>query len=113
MGQFTRTADLIYDAVQPVAGLLTNGKVLIAGGWLEPNDNFPDSRTELYDPATGTFSANTNMTDGLESGAATLLPDGSVFIDGASEWHAGATSLCCRGTPRNGLHKTSTKHRGG
>jgi hypothetical protein len=38
------------------------------------------------------------MTDGLESGAATLLSEGSVFIAGAAEWHAETTLFCCRGT---------------
>ncbi len=96
-GLFTRTVDLLSDAAGPAAVLLTNGKVLIAGGYTDPQDDLPDSRAELYDPVAGVFTPTGYMTDGLESGAATLLSEGSVFIAGAADWHAGATSSCCRG----------------
>lgn len=59
------------------ATLLSNGKVLIAGGesWL----NFSGTAVataELYDPATGTFSATGNMMRARVGHTATLLNDG-------------------------------------
>jgi hypothetical protein len=56
------------------ATLLRDGRVLIAGG------NF-DSSTELYDPATGTFTPTGSMTINQEH-VATLLSDGRVLVAG-------------------------------
>jgi hypothetical protein len=66
------------------ATLLANGKVLIAGGVISAAQ---DSRgtlatAELYDPATGAFSATGSMTAARRSQSATLLPDGRVLIAG-------------------------------
>jgi hypothetical protein len=61
------------------ATLLPDGEVLIAGGQL-PGGN-GSVGTDLYDPATGTFSAG-SMTIGRHMHTATLLPDGTVLIAG-------------------------------
>jgi len=53
---------------------LSNGKVLIAGG--------DGASAELYDSATGSFSATGLMTDGREDPTATLLPNGKVLVLG-------------------------------
>jgi hypothetical protein len=61
--------------------LLANGEVLIAGG--DYGDGDGASRiAELYDPATGVFTATGNMTVGREEDTATLLPDGTVLFAG-------------------------------
>jgi hypothetical protein len=66
------------------ATLMTNEKVLIAGG--EPayydTGDFPLSRAELYDASTGTFTATSSMRAAREGHAATLLPDGTILITG-------------------------------
>lgn len=72
------------------ATLLTNGKVLAAGGnptYVDTGD-FPLSRAELYDPSTGTFTATSFMNFTRQYHAATLLPDGTVLISGggADNW---------------------------
>ncbi len=51
--------------------LLDNGKVLVAGG--------PDNTTELYDPATQSFSAGPSMTSG-GGNRALRLPNGKVLV---------------------------------
>jgi len=64
------------------ATLLRNGKVLIAGG---TNDEFPGGRVdqaELYDPATGTFSATGELLAARDAHTAVLLWDGRVLIVG-------------------------------
>jgi hypothetical protein len=67
--------------VQPTAMLLTNGKVLIAGGSL--GDFGGSTSAEIYDPATGSFRATGKMTAGISAWqAAVLLPEGKVFIAG-------------------------------
>ena len=66
------------------ATLLTNGKVLVAGGnpaYFDTGD-FPLSRAELYDTSSGTFMATGSMHLTRQFQSATLLPDGTVLITG-------------------------------
>ena len=65
---------------QHSATLLSNGKVLIAGGELS---NEPLISAELYDPATGVFTPTGNMTLPRAGNFAMLLPTGAVLITGA------------------------------
>jgi len=69
------------------ATLLNDGRVLVAGGYngdgvdattVNPNVNAP----EIYDPATGTFSATDDMSRARRYPTATMLPDGKVLIAG-------------------------------
>jgi hypothetical protein len=81
-GTFTHTGGPIDPGVQPVALLLTNGKVLIAGG--DVGDGFEGTASaSIYDPATGAFSLTGSMTAGIDDWlAGALLPDGKVLISG-------------------------------
>ena len=62
------------------ATLLNNGMVLIAGG-LVGEENGSKS-TELFDPATNTFTPAENMKIARAGHTATLLPNGQVLIAG-------------------------------
>ena len=81
-GTFTATGDLTTQRMYHSATLLTNGKVLLAGGWATLSGHPVWASAELYDPSTGTFSAGGGMTTPRFDHTATLLPDGKVLIAG-------------------------------
>jgi hypothetical protein len=83
-GTFTPTGGMNVPRFGHTATLLTNGKVLIAGGSSTPETWRPLSSAELYDPATGTFTPTGDMTWPQLGHNAMLLPDGKVLIVGRS-----------------------------
>jgi len=72
------------------ATLLSDGKVLIAGG-MRRNQDFYKS-AELYDPATGKFQPTGEMSVGRVGHVAVLLPSGKVLIAGGWVGHGGTDS---------------------
>lgn len=77
------------------ASLLSTGKVLIAGGY--GNGEGSLSSTELYDPATGKFTAGPAMLVVRYNHTATTLPSGKVLILGG--WGNGYVSNADLYTP--------------
>jgi hypothetical protein len=67
---------------QHTATLLTNGKVLIAGGI--DSSNAVTATAELYVPSSNAFSATGPMANARFGHTATLLPDGKVLITGGT-----------------------------
>jgi hypothetical protein len=61
---------------------MADGRVLIAGG---ENAGGVLNQTEIYDPASATFSAAANMTSARVDHSATLLADGRVLITGGRD----------------------------
>ena len=59
--------------------MLPNGKVLVAGGY---NDVGILTSAELYDPASGTWTATGSLTTARQLHTATLLPNGKVLVAG-------------------------------
>lgn len=78
---FTAANPMLSARYAHTATLLTNGKVLIVGGYNINLHNVLNS-AELYDPNTGTFSATGNMATARNGHIATLLPNGKVLITG-------------------------------
>ncbi|HIV71130.1 MAG TPA: hypothetical protein H9903_09380 [Candidatus Aquabacterium excrementipullorum] len=86
------------------ASLLPDGKVLVAGGIGFPaeedlEDTLTFDTTEIFDPATETWSHGPTMAVGRQMHTATRLTDGSVlFVGGLSD--AGGNSSAERYDPR-------------
>jgi hypothetical protein len=84
-GSWTSTGKLIEARGYHTATLLSDGRVLVAGG---RSNNSSTGRAlasaELYDPATGSWSATGNMVAAHTFHAATVLPSGKVLVTGAS-----------------------------
>jgi N-acetylneuraminic acid mutarotase len=64
------------------ATLLSNGKVLVAGGSL---DNGGTVRPEVYDPATNRWSLTPPMLHDRQGHSATLLANGLVLVSGGTD----------------------------
>ena len=76
------TGPLNNERAYHTATLLTNGKVLVAGG---ATDYVTYGDAQLYDPATGTWTATGSMTAASSSHTATLLPNGKVLVAGGED----------------------------
>jgi N-acetylneuraminic acid mutarotase len=77
---------MIKERMVASATLLTNGKVLVAGG--QGKNSTPENpgdflnTAELYDPASNTWSETGAMHDARANHTATLLPSGQVMVVG-------------------------------
>ena len=83
-GVFTATGAMTtgrYQGTYFAGTLLSNGKVLVAGGAGNPLFTSLAS-AELYDPTAATFSATGSMTTPRWGYAAALLPNGKVLVTG-------------------------------
>ena len=78
-GTFAATGSMATARYFQTATLLSNGMVLIAGGY---GSSGVLSSAELYNPSTGTFTATGSMTTARDSHTATQLSNGMVLIAG-------------------------------
>ena len=83
-GAFSPTGSMTTDREFPTATLLSDGRVLVAGGDNPYSACSILASTEVYDPTTGTFNSGATMEIGREGQTATLLKNGLVLIAGGS-----------------------------
>jgi hypothetical protein len=82
------------------ATLLSNGKVLVAGGH---NILGALSSAELYDPTTGTWTSAGSMATARWYHTATLLPNGKILVAGGIDNTDGITSSAELYDPATGI----------
>jgi hypothetical protein len=89
-GTFTPTGTMVTPRFGYTATLLPDGTVLVGGGIIfvagsQPGTSYivPVLASEIYNPATGSFSPGPTMHQGRNAHTATLLPDGSVLFVGS------------------------------
>jgi len=97
-GTFTPTGSMTTIRAFHTAVLLPNGKVLISGGGINGFNPGTKKSQELYDPATGTFTATGDMVSARSSHASVLLANGKVLHVGSAgtsaELYDPATGQC-------------------
>ena len=80
-GVWSLTGQPVADRCYFTSTLLPGGKVLIAGGYVDGGTAGPPSAgTEIYDPASGTWTAGPSMVSPRAEAVAVALADGRVLI---------------------------------
>jgi WD40 repeat protein len=81
-GTWTATGNMVIPRDGSTATMLHSGKVLVVGGNDTRGNRNSLASAELYDPATGTWTATGSMGTGRTFQTATLLADGRVLVLG-------------------------------
>jgi N-acetylneuraminic acid mutarotase len=109
-GTWTATGSLGAARSNHTATLLPNGKVLVAGGFQGDLDNGVElANAELYDPASGTWTATGSLGAARSAQTATLLPNGKVLVAGGFGNSGALASAELYGTPVSRLVNFSTR----
>src|SRR5437879_3162877 len=77
---FSNASPLQITRSGQTATLLSNGKLLVAGG--QTNGGFTSSTAELYDPAVGTWTMTNSMKADRVHHTATMLGNGKILVVG-------------------------------
>jgi hypothetical protein len=85
-GQFRLTGPMMVPRHKHDATLLADGRVFISGGADERDAQGVYRSTEIFDPATGSFTLAGDMHNGRykHTGASLLLPNGNVLLLGGA-----------------------------
>jgi hypothetical protein len=105
-GTWTATGKMNIGRWRAAATLLSDGTVLVAGGYVDVAEHATDS-AEVYDPATGSWTEIANMQAPHAVGMTTLLPDGKVLVvspGGSSEIYDPTTATWIAPAPPVGFN---------
>ena len=110
-GTFTTTGSMSTFRDHHTATLLTDGRVLVAGGGGEAYAS--STSADIYDPATGRFTKTGSMHTGRWLHTATLLNDGQVLILGGRSPKDSVYRSAELYDPRTGTFRTAGNMREG
>lgn len=80
-GTFSSTGIMASLHISGTATLLSDGRVLVAGGFVATGP-VTTASVEVYDPATGLFTPEPDMSTPRQQHAAALLSDGRILVSG-------------------------------
>jgi hypothetical protein len=83
--KFTAAADMKNALAWHSATLLSNGRVLLAGGQFGSTDATYAPAAQVFDPTTGKFTATGPLNQPRAGQAAAILPNGQVLLVGGYE----------------------------
>jgi len=110
-GTFSPPHSMIASRYCHTATLLSNGKVLITGGYdssrRTPPGNLPVATAEIFDPSDGAFSVTGSMVSSHACHTATLLTSGKVLIAGGSSAGFGSSNTAELYDPATGTFSTT------
>jgi Kelch motif len=99
-GQWSATKPMTDARFEATATVLTDGRVLIVGGFGGAGTNSPTGlqypalkSAEIFDPAVGAFTGAGSMSEGRAWQVATRLADGSVLVAGGLGGGTGSGTL--------------------
>jgi hypothetical protein len=99
-GSWSMAASMAWARIGHTATVLSNGSVLVAGGYVTCPDSMQpcdaaSNGAEIYDPAAGTWSAAGTLNTMRRYHAATLLEDGRVLVAGGASSSCSPTTSQC------------------
>jgi N-acetylneuraminic acid mutarotase len=104
-GRWTATGTMTGERGGHTATLLPGGRVLVTGGHVysgDPGGRRPLTSSELYDPATGRWTATGSLVTARGGHVATLLPSGKVVVAGGASLAASTLASAELYDPANG-----------
>lgn len=101
-GTFAPTGMMTVARFFHTATRLTDGRVLITGGTLPTDARDSLATSEIFDPATNTFTASSDMQLARRSHSAILVSTGEVLIFGGSNRTVGASGSAELYSPTTG-----------
>ncbi len=90
-GAWSITGSMSVARVYHTATLLSNGKVLVAGG-IDGSNGSLTNTAELYDPSSGAWSLTSSMSVPRRFHTATLLSNGKVLVAGGTSFNGSDAS---------------------
>lgn len=86
-GTWSPTGSMATERAHPTLALLADGRVMATGGYTwGPAFGFANGpAVEIFDPATGTWTATGSLSVGRASGSLTLLTNGMVLAVGGTD----------------------------